>query len=107
METPNVDTLWFEVLGHRWRQLIPDHYFFFSPRTIERLLEDCGFQVCRVTTVGKPMSLRFFLDRIRRLHPGVGKMAMAIARATHTENITLRVNLGDIIRIHARRMRPE
>ncbi len=45
VETPNVETLWFRILGRRWRQLIPDHYWFFSPATLRGLLERVGFVV--------------------------------------------------------------
>ncbi len=103
LETPNVDTLWFKLLRRRWRQLIPDHYFFFSPRTIRRLLEKSGFEICRIRTASKPMSLRLFLDRVRRFNSGLGQAGMAIARVTHAEDFTLRLNLGDIMRVHARR----
>lgn len=102
VETPNVDTLWLELLGPRWRQFIPDHYFFFSPRTISRLLDDTGFDVLRIARVGKPMSLRLFLNRLGRFHRGVGQVALTLARLTRMENFTLRLNLGDVMRVHAR-----
>ncbi len=44
IETPTVDCLWFRTARQRWRQLIPDHYFFFSRETLERLLSMCGFE---------------------------------------------------------------
>ncbi|MBI4468949.1 MAG: methyltransferase domain-containing protein [Acidobacteria bacterium] len=103
IETPNIDTLWFNILGPRWRQLIPDHYFFFSPRTIALLLRDTGFQPIETRRVGKPMSLRLFLDRVSRLNRPLGRAALALARVTGLGNLTIRVNLGDVIRIHARR----
>ncbi len=104
LETPNVDTFWFRLLGERWRQLIPDHYFFFSPETIARLLDQCGFRVLEIHRVGKSMSLRLFLDRLRRMNRPVGQAAMAVARMTRIENFTVRMNLGDVMRVHARRI---
>lgn len=44
IETPTVDNVWFRLAPTRWRQLIPDHYFFFSRPTLERLLRECGLE---------------------------------------------------------------
>ena len=43
IETPTIDNLWFRLAPKRWRQLIPDHYFFFSRATLERLLRNAGW----------------------------------------------------------------
>src|SRR5262249_10059589 len=44
LETPNIDSLPYKLLKARWRQFIPEHYFFFDRKTISRLLADCGLR---------------------------------------------------------------
>jgi 2-polyprenyl-3-methyl-5-hydroxy-6-metoxy-1,4-benzoquinol methylase len=66
-ETPNIDTLWFRLLGPRWRQLIPDHYWFFSPATLRKLLTRTGYVVDGVERVGKAVSLRLLVNRLERM----------------------------------------
>jgi predicted SAM-dependent methyltransferase len=103
IETPAADTVWLRLLRGRWRQLIPDHYFFFTRATLARLLEATGFEVVELRKVGKPVSGRFLADRLRRVHPtlgAVGKRAVALARA---EERTVRINPGDIMLAVARR----
>src|SRR5262249_56230010 len=69
LETPNIATLWYRLLGARWRQFIPDHIFFFTPRTITRLCESGGFEVPELRRVGKARGLRLFLNRLGPHHP--------------------------------------
>jgi 2-polyprenyl-3-methyl-5-hydroxy-6-metoxy-1,4-benzoquinol methylase len=97
IETPNIDTIWFRLLRTRWRQFIPDHYYFFTPRTLSRLLEATGFRMLEVKSVGKPMSIRLFVDRVRRFNPTLGTTLSRLARKLHLENQTLHLNLGDVM----------
>src|SRR5262245_57649540 len=60
METPNISTIWFRLLGPRWRQFIPDHIFFFTPETITRLCRENDFEITALRSVGKAMSVRLF-----------------------------------------------
>ena len=66
-ETPNVDTLWFHILGRRWRQLIPDHYWFFSPATMRGMLTRTGYSVDGIEHVGKAVSVRLLVNRLERI----------------------------------------
>ena len=69
LETPNIDSLPFKLLKARWRQFIPEHYFFFDPKTIARLLLDQGLRVDRVVTIGKYASVDLILNRLSRYLP--------------------------------------
>ena len=103
IETPTVDSVLFRVAPGRWRQLIPDHYYFFSRATLERLLSDCGFASIAHEKVGRRVSLRFAADRLRRSGiPGSDAAATALRRL-HLERLTVRVNPGDIMNVTARR----
>jgi len=77
-ETPNIDTLWFRILGPRWRQLIPDHYWFFSPASLRALLIRIGYVVDGVERVGKAVSLRLLANRLERMArvplPALGRL---------------------------------
>jgi 2-polyprenyl-3-methyl-5-hydroxy-6-metoxy-1,4-benzoquinol methylase len=103
IETPNIETLWFRLLGARWRQFIPDHIFFFTPQTITRLCEECGFEVHDLRNVGKAMSLRLFINRLSRYHRPTAKLLEAAANRLNLGDRTLRLNLGDVMRLYAKR----
>ena len=103
LETPDVETIWFRLLGERWRQIIPDHLFFFSPATLGRLLQEEGWTVLSCRHVGKSMSVRLFISRIGRNYPRTARLLVRLANMLRVEDRTLRLNLGDVIRVYARR----
>ncbi len=103
VETPNIATVWFRLLGARWRQFIPDHIFFFTPQTITRLCEECGFEVRELRGVGKAMSVRLFISRLGRYHRPAASLLEAISSRLKLSDRTLRLNLGDVMRLYARR----
>ena len=101
IETPNIATLWFHLLGARWRQMIPDHVFFFTPQTITRLCVENGFTVRELRNVGKVMSVRLFISRLRRFNRATAKMLTNISYRFNFDDRTLRLNLGDVMRVYA------
>jgi len=101
LETPNIATLWYRVLGPRWRQFIPDHRFFFTPQTIRRLCDETGFEIRELRSAGKAMSVRLFLSRIGRYHRPLGKALARFSQILAIEDSTLRLNLGDVMRVYA------
>jgi SAM-dependent methyltransferase len=104
LETPNIATLWYRMLGARWRQFIPDHIFFFNPRTITRLCEDGGFEVRELRSVGKAMSLRLFINRLGRYHRPSANLLEAVGDRLRLCDLTIRLRLGDVMRLYARRV---
>ena len=102
-ETPDIDTLWFRILGPRWRQLIPDHYWFFSPATLRRLLTRTGYVVDGVARVGKAVSLRLLVNRLERMArmplPALGKL---LTRLRLNDRV-MWIKPGDIVLATARR----
>lgn len=103
LETPNIDNVWFRLLGARWRQFIPDHRYFFSKETIIRLLRESGFEVKDMRSVGKAMSTRLFASRLGRYHRGLGQVVTRASYRFGIEDKTLRLNFGDVMRVYARK----
>lgn len=103
LEAPNIDTFWFQLLGARWRQFIPDHLYFFSPATLTRLCEANGFAVRELGSAGKAMSVRLFLSRLSRLSRPLAAALTKLSQRAQLEDRTLRLKLGDVIRVYAQR----
>lgn len=103
IETPNIETFWFRLLGARWRQIIPDHIFFFTPATLARLCEESGFEIQELRSVGKAMSARLFISRIGRYTRPAARILAALSRGLNLDDQTLRLNFGDVVRLYARR----
>lgn len=103
LEAPNIETIWFRLLGPRWRQFIPDHLYFFSPATLTRLCEEQGFAVRELRSVGKAMSVRLFLSRLSRFNRPLASALTQLAKPLQVEDRTLHLKLGDVIRVYAQR----
>ncbi|MFL5822928.1 MAG: class I SAM-dependent methyltransferase [Solirubrobacteraceae bacterium] len=101
IETPTIDTLWFRVTRHRWRQLIPDHYFFFDRATLGRLLVASGLEPLEYEKVGRRISLRFAIDRARRAGLPGARQAASLVRRLGLENATFHLRPGDIMSMTA------
>ena len=106
IETPDIETIWFRLLGARWRQIIPDHLLFFSRATLTRLLGEEGFTVTEIRHVGKSMSLRLFVSRIGRYSKALAHLCGLLLRLLRLEDKTLRLNLHDVIRLQAVKSSP-
>jgi 2-polyprenyl-3-methyl-5-hydroxy-6-metoxy-1,4-benzoquinol methylase len=103
IETPTVECLWFRLAPARWRQLIPDHYYFFGQATLTELLRRTGFEPVEHGKVGRRVSLRFVADRARRSGLPLAKALPPLLAALHLDEATVRVNPGDIMSVTARR----
>ncbi len=77
IETPTLDNPWFRLLGARWRQIIPEHAWFFTEETLRRLLDREGFHTLESGTVGRDVSLRLVTNRLQRMF---GAAARPLAR---------------------------
>jgi 2-polyprenyl-3-methyl-5-hydroxy-6-metoxy-1,4-benzoquinol methylase len=103
IETPTIDCAWFRLAPGRWRQLIPDHYFFFSRTTLEQLLNRCGLEPLEHVKVGRTVSLRFAADRLRRARIPFAGAVPPVLGALGLDRRTVRLNPGDIMSVIARR----
>ncbi len=97
IETPNIASLWFRLLGRRWRQFIPDHYYFFSPVTLTRLLEESRFRLLALTHPKRIVSLRLLSDRLRRLSIPAGRLLLRAITRMGWEERTVTLRLSDVL----------
>jgi SAM-dependent methyltransferase len=66
LETPDIDSMPFRILRSRWRQFIPEHYYFFDESTMKKLLQDGGFKIEKIGRIGKYASAALILNRLSR-----------------------------------------
>ena len=96
IETPNIDSLPFRILKSRWRQFIPEHYYFFSPKTMTKLPSDQGLKIESTLSIGKHASLDLIANRLSRYLPWLPQM-------NGLSRLTFRVNPMDIMIVFATR----
>lgn len=58
--TPNVDGLFRKLMGNSWPHFKPEeHLYYFSPQTIERLLNKSSFKILKIENYRKRLSLKY------------------------------------------------
>jgi 2-polyprenyl-3-methyl-5-hydroxy-6-metoxy-1,4-benzoquinol methylase len=102
IETPTVDSAFFLIAPGRWRQLIPDHYHFFSRESLTRLLQATGWRAVAHHTVGRRVSLRYAADRWRRAGLPAAAAVGLLVGGSGLSARSVRIVPGDIMEIAAR-----
>lgn len=101
--TPNIDSLFAKVLGPRCPFLIRMHIILFSPRTLEVLLKDAGFQVIKTKNYGRVFPLLYILDRIQIKNRILNRVKESIKKIPLLSNLVIRMNFHDSFLIVARK----
>jgi len=96
LETPDIDSIPFLMLRSRWRQFIPEHYYFFDESTMKKLLVDGGFKVEKIARIGKYASGALLLNRLSRYFSPIHYLEGLAARL-HFSNLTFELNPHDIM----------
>ena len=108
--THDVDGLWPKMVGARWRHFnMPEHVYFFSRRTLTRLLSEVGLETFRVAETPTLAAVTESNDTetglyapIRFLHKtGLLSTAAPMLRAMH--GIARRLDWSDGITTYARK----
>jgi len=102
IETPNIHSVPFRLLKSRWRQFIPEHYFFFDERTMAKLMEDAGLRVERIERIGKFASPALVLNRLARYFRPL-RYAEALAARLNLQRLVVPLDPFDIMIAVARK----
>lgn len=103
--TPDVGSFVAQITGKRWigYKLSEEHVYYFSAKTLSRMLNEAGFDVLDVRHEGKFVTLRLFLDRLGFYVPFLAKPLQALERAFNLSEKSAYVNPMDMVWIVARK----
>ena len=95
--TPNIRSLLAIVSGRRWVSFkIPEHVYYYSPRSLRRLLGNSAFEVVSCRGTGQYVTVAFLLDRLGRLVPGLTASLGALARTFQLQGRVIFVTNGSL-----------
>ncbi|MDW8065260.1 MAG: class I SAM-dependent methyltransferase [Anaerolineae bacterium] len=107
IHTMDIESPFARVLGARWPWLMEMHLYYFSRRTLRRMLERAGFQVHHTAAEGRYLRLGYLATRVRALFPSLGSLLVGLVRRARLEGQTVYINLGDLFTAYAqKRMSP-
>lgn len=84
---PDISSLLAKAFGRKWWFLLSVHLYYFSPRTMKKLLDSAGFKFFKKKMHIQYLSLGYLLGRIGSYNKGVAKFLGAIASISRTSNL--------------------
>lgn len=100
LETPTYDSLLFKILKHRERSVRCDgHIYFFTKKTLRKLVEDNGFKVLKHEKVGRTLTLdRLFYNF--GIITGKKAFFLRLSKSLRLDKLIIRLNTKDMQRIY-------
>ncbi len=105
LATPDVDSIPARLAGKRWvgYKLSEEHVYYFSVKTLTRMLNDAGFAVVKVQHIGKYVPLSLFRDRLGMYFPWLARILQTGENLLGLSELALYINPFDIMQITARK----
>jgi 2-polyprenyl-3-methyl-5-hydroxy-6-metoxy-1,4-benzoquinol methylase len=105
LATPDVDSLPARLTGKRWvgYKLSEEHVYYFSIRTLRRMLEEMGLEVIDARHAGKYVTVRLFLNRLGMYSPVIARLLTLAERVFKLSERSVYVNPFDIVLMTARK----
>lgn len=101
LSTMDVGCLFAKLTGRHWPWFMRMHLYYFTRPTLTRLLREAGFEVLRVETHKRIVSVRYLLEKAFALFGPLAPLGKAIGKPFGDLYAT--VDLGDIINVYSRR----
>ena len=103
IHTMNIESPLARLMGSRWPWLMEMHLYYFSPRTLGKMLRRAGFTVVKIVNQGRCLRLGYLVTRIEPysslIARGMGKLVTAFG----LKEKAVPINLGDLFTAFARK----
>ena len=103
INTGDTESFLAKIQGRDWHFFIPpQHFFYFSEKTLRTLLAKSGFAVIQIDRKGKWLTLRYLFHLARQIQNDIfGKIGFALFGKNRLGRIPLYLNLFDNITVYA------
>ena len=103
IHTIDIESALAKVMGPRWPWLMEMHLYYFSPRTLGKMLEGIGFKTERVIYQGRYLRLGYLVTRIEPYSRPLARGLGWIANRLNLAALPVPINFGDLFTIFARK----
>jgi 2-polyprenyl-3-methyl-5-hydroxy-6-metoxy-1,4-benzoquinol methylase len=103
ISTMDVDARVARLLGRNWPWYMQMHLFYFSRKTLSRLVEQAGFEVVEIRRHRRVVRVAYLISRLERRAGPLSSMLRGLADAIGLSERLVTVDLGDIITLFARK----
>lgn len=104
VHTIDIESLFARAMGKRWPWLMEMHLYYFSPRTLGKLLEKIGFQVIRSNPQGRFLRVGYLATRLEPYNQTLARLIRATMSRANLLTKAIPVNFGDLFTLYARKV---
>jgi len=104
IHTIDIESPFARIMGHRWPWLMEMHLYYFSPRTLRRMVEEIGFEVIHSSPQGRYLRLGYLISRLQGYSRPLYRLLDAIVTRLNLRGIAVSINLGDLFTMYARKL---
>lgn len=97
IDTPNVDSFFAKLRGRKWGDFVRMHIYYFSPKSIEKILKKNGFKIIKIENHSRIIVLKNAVEWLD------SKVLHFLFKRTFLGNLKLKVNLFDDMLIYAKK----
>jgi SAM-dependent methyltransferase len=104
IHTIDIESPFARIMGHRWPWLMEMHLYYFSPRTLRRMLEEVGFEGIYSSPQGRYLRLGYLVSRLQPYSRPLCHLLNGIVTRLGLSGIAVPINLGDLFTMYARKV---
>ncbi|MFH1201938.1 MAG: methyltransferase domain-containing protein [Candidatus Omnitrophota bacterium] len=105
VNTPDIDSRISRFLKARWWGIKQEHIFYFTRKTLLKMLESCGFKPLRLRGCSRTFSFRYWLDRFGSYNRIIFNIMNFFVKNLSLENFLVSINFADQIEVFVRKSR--
>jgi 2-polyprenyl-3-methyl-5-hydroxy-6-metoxy-1,4-benzoquinol methylase len=105
VHTMDIESPLARIMGGRWPWLMEMHLYYFSRRTLARMLEKAGFRVIRIVTQGRFLRLGYLASRLESYGTRISHLLSGLIGSLGLLEVPVPINLGDLFTAFARKER--
>ncbi len=104
IHTIDIESLFARLMGRRWPWLMEMHLYYFSPRTLRRMLQELNLQVIHASPQGRYLRLGYLVSRLQAYSQPLYRLLDVTITRLKLRRLAVSVNLGDLFTLYARKM---
>jgi 2-polyprenyl-3-methyl-5-hydroxy-6-metoxy-1,4-benzoquinol methylase len=105
VNTPNIESLVSRLLRAKWWGVKQSHLFYFTPKTLSRLLETCGFVPIKVRSHARTFSFDYWTRKLVAYVSLGGPLLKFLEAHPRLAGWPVTINFGDQTEVFARKSR--
>ncbi|MFH1846509.1 MAG: methyltransferase domain-containing protein [Candidatus Omnitrophota bacterium] len=105
VNTPDIDSLASKVLKARWWGIKQAHLYYFSRRTLTKMLNASGFMPVLIRPCSRIFSVEYWSDKLKEYNSRIYGLFSFLVKCGVFRKELLKINLRDQIEIYGRKLR--